>query len=246
MQHSVIADRCEKQLDSCVHYPTRPSAVTVIDCAVGSATELLAPSTLDRLEQAVARIEDDSVCNVVVFRDLGIVRYSVPDMRPDISLYRKWEQLFDRIRNLPAVNVATVDGVCAGLHFELALVVDVCLSSDESSFTTPEIAHGHLPGMSIFRLAKQIGLGPARRLMLQGNAWSARIALDHGLIDDICTAADIDQRIARISGRFTRNNIVAVQLCRRLLEESFSTSYEDSLGHFLAAQHRCFSTPSRK
>jgi hypothetical protein len=29
-----------------------------------------------------------------------------------------------------------------------------------------------------------------------------------------------------------------VELSRRLLNESFGTSFEDAIGHFLAAQHR--------
>ena len=36
-------------------------------------------------------------------------------------------------------------------------------------------------------------------------------------------------------------NPVAIQLARRLLNESFHDSFEDAIGHFLAAQQRAIS-----
>ena len=41
------------------------------------------------------------------------------------------------------------------------------------------------------------------------------------------------------------NHPVAVHLTRRLLNECFATSYEDAIGHFLAAQHRAMQLPYR-
>jgi enoyl-CoA hydratase/carnithine racemase len=49
---------------------------------------------------------------------------------------------------------------------------------------------------------------------------------------------DLDAAQAQMIAALGPNHSVAIELTRRLLNESYSTSYENALGHFLAAQHR--------
>ncbi|MFH1464889.1 MAG: hypothetical protein ABIO70_10945 [Pseudomonadota bacterium] len=49
---------------------------------------------------------------------------------------------------------------------------------------------------------------------------------------------DLESALAETIAAFGPVHNVAVQLCRRLLNESFATEFEDAIGHFLAAQHR--------
>ncbi|MBB3660988.1 enoyl-CoA hydratase/carnithine racemase [Rhizobium sp. BK650] len=208
---------------------------------VGTTADLMTPQGLLRFSQLLDTLEQDSDCHLLLFEGLGHGRDVGPVVKLDVDIYRKWEQLFDRVRQLPVATIALVDGRCTGLHLELALVVDASIAVEGSTFEIPEIRMGYLPGMSIFRLAKQVGLGAARRLLLKGETWSATSAVNNGLIDEMCEPSQAQQRIVGISQQLTAENITAVRMGRRLLEESFSTSYEDGLGHFFAAQHRCFS-----
>ena len=97
---------------------------------------------------------------------------------------------------------------------------------------------GFLPGMATFRLAKYIGLGRAKRLMLTAEEFGAQSAYDMGIIDRIDTP---ENALAWADEALGPKHSVAVELARRLLNESFGDSWEDAVGHFLAAQHRSIS-----
>lgn len=212
--------------------------VVLVDCQAADSEALQGTAMLDRLEATLEQLESDANCTLLVFQGLGLPAHGAG--APDIRLYRRREALLKRYRELAPLAVALIDGACSGLHLEIMLGADVCIASDGSSFAVPEPAQGRLPGMSIFRLASQIGLRHARQLVLLNGVLSARDALAQGLLDTVCPASEFAQHVAGLAGRLSPQGLVATQLSRRLLEESFSVSYEDSLGHFLAAQHRCY------
>lgn len=214
-----------------------------IDCAAATHAELHGAAFLARLEAAVSAIEEAPAGGLVLLSDLGIYT-SLPHERPDIRLYNKREQLLSRISKLPCRIVATVDGPCSGLHLELALLADTCLATRDSSFGVPELALGYLPGATTLRAGQLIGLKAARRLLFSGTACTARSALQAGLVEQVCAVNEFEERIGELSRQACANSALAVQLSRRLLQEAFHTSREDALGHFIAAQHRCFSQPA--
>ena len=93
--------------------------------------------------------------------------------------------------------------------------------------------------MATFRLAKYVGLGRAKRLVMQCPVISADEAVSLGMIDEV--VGDLDAATARTIAAFGPAHTVAIQLSRRLLNESFESSFENAIGHFLAAQHRAIS-----
>jgi enoyl-CoA hydratase/carnithine racemase len=96
--------------------------------------------------------------------------------------------------------------------------------------------------MGTFRLAKYIGLGRARRLALTGRRVDAAEAERIGVVDHVVADGALDAGIATAIAEFGEVNPVAVDLMRRLFDESFENAYEDFIGFFLAAQHRAIQT----
>ncbi len=188
-------------------------------------------------------LEDENPCTVVVLRgaegrfNLGINFSEFRDNGPmDIHGFNKWEKLCTRIERLPKVSIALLEGDVLGGGFQLALVTDLRIAAPSAVFQLPEVKQGFLPGMAVFRLAKYIGLGRAKRLILQSERLSAAQALELGLVDQV--GADLDELLVSGIAQFQPIHPVTVQLARRLLNESFHDSFEDAIGHFLAAQHR--------
>lgn len=220
---------------------TRSGTIVALDCGAASASALHGADFLEQLDQALRRIEEGDAPDIVMLGGLGLAQYDASPVRPDMRLYNKREQLLARIRKLPGIVVAAVDGLCTGLQLELALAADFCLATPDSSFAVPELMQGYLPGAGTVRMAQLIGLKPARRLMFSASPCGARAALELGLIDEICASGEMASRVEAVFGHLPAQSRLALGLCRRLLDESFSTSHEDALGHFMAAQHRCFS-----
>lgn len=192
------------------------------------------------LERVCDHLEDVSTAKVVVFRghSEGI---DFDDFDPrealDIHGFNKWEKLVGRIEKLPKITVGLIDGPCVGGGFQLFLVLDQRIAMHKAGFSLPEVRQGFLPGMSVFRLAKYVGLGHAKRIIMTGHGLNVTEALQLGVIDVVDD--NLDHALSVTLGHFGTMHTVAFTLARRLLNESYGTDYEDALGNFLAAQHRC-------
>ncbi len=191
-------------------------------------------------------LEDDSDARVVVFRgadgafsegmDFGDFH---PDKPLDIHGFNKWEKLCTRLERLPKATVALVDGAARGGGFQIALVCDLRVATSRAIFQLPEVHLGFLPGMGTFRFAKYVGLGHAKRICMTCEEVPAARAVELGFIDRLDD--DLEAGLAWALEALGPNHSVAIELTRRLLNESFATSYENAIGHFLAAQHRAIS-----
>ena len=156
----------------------------------------------------------------------------------DIHGFNKWEKICRRLERLPKTTVALVDGPAIGGGFQLLLTCDLRLATERASFQMPEVHMGFLPGMATFRLSKYVGLGRAKRMMLTAEVVDAQSAYELGIIDRIDTK---EAALAWADEALGPKHSVAVELARRLLNESYGDSWEDAVGHFLAAQHRAIS-----
>jgi enoyl-CoA hydratase/carnithine racemase len=212
------------------------------------ATVTLAKSRINmemvrELTEICNHLEDDSTAKVVVLRgQVGCFSLGIdfaefrPDQPMDIHGFNKWEKICARIERLPKAIIAIIDGDCHGGGAQLMLVADAVIATPRCDIQFNEVHLGFLPGMATFRLAKSIGLGHAKRLIMQCPKIGADEALSLGLVSMVST--DIDEALSKTIQAFGPIHNVAVTLARRLLNESFSTDFENAIGNFLAAQHR--------
>ncbi|MFT4975835.1 MAG: enoyl-CoA hydratase/carnithine racemase [Myxococcota bacterium] len=188
-------------------------------------------------------LEDDSVARVVVFRGTDS-RFSEgidfeefrPEQALDIHGFNKWEKVCVRVERLPKITVAAMEGAVTGGGFQLALVCDARIASPDTCLQLNEVRLGFLPGMATFRLAKYVGLGRAKRIIMQCPVLTADYAYDIGLLDEV--SEDLAGALAETIARFQPIHPVVIQLARRLLNEGFAVDFEEAIGNFLAAQHR--------
>jgi enoyl-CoA hydratase len=190
-------------------------------------------------EKLANYLEDNPLFTIIFFR--GFVNQTVIDLSfsSNIDHYRRWEKVFTQINRLPMITITVINGVCLGFFLQLALVCDFRLGVSESVFIAPEIKKGYLPGMLAFHLAKFVGMGVARQILFTGQPFKAKQALRSGLLDILCASNKVGETISNLVNQLIPVNRVAVQLSRRLLNESFASIYEEAIGQFLAAQHRC-------
>lgn len=197
------------------------------------------------LERALDRIEDTSQAPVLVLR-VRSEGMAFGDFDPegaiDIHGFNKWEKLVTRLERARKLTIAVADGPCHGPGLQLLLACDLRVATPDARFSLPEVQQGYLPGMATWRLARYVGLGRAKRMVLSGEVVSADEALALGLLDGVSGSVDT----AEDAGRALLGNAhpVAGTLARRLLVESFDAQAEDALGHFLAAQARAIAQPA--
>lgn len=201
------------------------------------------------LEDVCQYLEDDSPSSVVVFRGAGGTFTQGVDLSefsamkpPDIHGFAKWERAIVAVERLKKVTIAVIEGECRGAGVQLALACDFRLASEHASLVLDEVKRGFLPGMATFRLAKYVGMGQARYLMLSCQPLGAAEAARVGLVTRVCPGDRLEAEMQRAVMEFLPVNGTTVALARRLLNESFSQDHEDFLGGFLAAQNRAITT----
>ncbi|MDT9002105.1 enoyl-CoA-hydratase DpgB [Paucibacter sp. APW11] len=154
----------------------------------------------------------------------------------EVQLVSQWERTLRRLERLPAPLIAAFEGDCVGLLFDVLLIADYRIAAPNTRFELPKVHSAVWPGMTLYRLTSQLGIGAARRLVLFGQVLSAEQALSTGLLDEL----DAEPR-SRAEAFCQQTAVPAwrdVAVRRRLMLEVASTPYEEALGAHLAASDR--------
>ena len=204
---------------------------------------------VNELSHLIDAIDDAKDVSVLVLRGstdvftcgIDLHEFAAHEKRNIYGL-QKWEQVCRELERLKKFTVAAVQGECTGGGFQLALSCDARLAERRAVFCFDEVKLGFLPGMATFRLAKYIGLGRAKSIILTGRKVRAEEALSWGILDRVCDQVSFEEALADAVRDLLPFHPVALEMARRLLDESYATSYETFLGHFLAAQYRAINS----
>ena len=143
---------------------------------------------LRELDQALESVSTASAVDVIVLRGGGQRAFSAGVDIKDHTREKVPEMLdivhgvVRKLFALPQVTIALVQGVCLGGGCELASACDFILATEDSSFATPEIHVGCYPPVALARFSALVGYHRAAEMILTGRSFSAREALDIGLI----------------------------------------------------------------
>jgi len=208
---------------------------------------LITMKTISELTHVLHYLEDESECKFVLFkgsRDCFGRGLDIDHFYPskiDYEGFRKWEEMLKAIEELEKITMAVVEGECFGAAIDLVLTCDVRLASEQATFSHDEVKRGILPGQTIFQLGKFCGIGKMMELIQTGGKYTAREAVEMGIINAVFPPPKMDDTIAATLEKYAPVNMNILMLSRRLAKESFHIGYEDFIGGYLAAQHRVIS-----
>ena len=115
--------------------------------------------------------------------------------------------------------IAALHGYCFGVGLELALACDFRLAADDVQLAFPEVTIGMIPGSGgTQRLARLIGLGRAKDVIMRGRRIDAEEALALGLVTEVVPADDLDAAVLRLVDELTRHSPLALAMAKRVLD----------------------------
>jgi isomerase DpgB len=155
----------------------------------------------------------------------------------DVHLVNQWEQALRRLERLNAATIAAVSGVCNGVALEILLATDYRLAATQFRIILSGSRGEVWPGMAIYRLAHQVGVGRSRKLVLFGGELSATQAVEWGLVDEIMEQ-NVASSVSRCAETLRRRMDPDIAIRRRLLLDAPALSFENALGMHLAACDR--------
>jgi 2-oxoglutaroyl-CoA hydrolase len=118
--------------------------------------------------------------------------------------------------------VAALHGYCFGVGLELALACDFRIAADDLQLAFPEVTIGMIPGSGgTQRLARLVGLGRAKDIVLRGRRVPAEEALALGLVTEVVPVADLDAAVGRVLDDLARLSPLALAMAKRVLNQAY-------------------------
>lgn len=134
-------------------------------------------------------------------------------MKAQRSLFVK---MFQSTTFFPKPLVAFVNGLALGGGFELALCCDYIIASENAVFGLTEVSLGIIPaGGGTQNLARLVGKNRAKQLIYTAKRLSAVECKDLGIVDSVCSLAELVQVMKTNIQEITKNAPLALQQAKK-------------------------------
>jgi len=161
-------------------------------------------ATLRELVATLARINADTSVRGVLLAAVGdrffcaggdVKEFSVITQERGLERVRLGSRLKSGLAQLECPYVCAVNGVAVGSGMEMAALADFCVASSTARFGMPEINHGLLPmAKGIQQLVRVMGEKAAKEVLFGGEIFSAKKALEYGLVDEVVEPEHLQER----------------------------------------------------
>lgn len=125
-----------------------------------------------------------------------------------------------KLRNLPLLTIASVNGAAIGGGCGLATVCDFAVTHADAKLGFPEVDMGVCPAVVAPWLVRKVGAGRARAILLRGGLMNGRDALAAGLVSECVDAVDgLDIAVRGLAERLASGGPNALRVTKQLLNE---------------------------
>jgi enoyl-CoA hydratase/carnithine racemase len=147
-----------------------------------------------------------------------------------IAYYRGTGRVYEQVAALPQPTLSAIAGFCLGGGLELALATDFRVADESAVFGFPEVGLGILPSSGgTQRLARLLGPGRAKELILLRDRLDAGEALAVGLVTEVVAAGTVLDRALELGHRLARLPPLAVSLAKQAIDAAPEGSHEAAL-----------------
>jgi 2-oxoglutaroyl-CoA hydrolase len=121
----------------------------------------------------------------------------------------------------PKPVIAKLRGYAFGVGLELALACDFRIASADVELALPEVKIGMIPGSGgTQRLARMVGLGRAKDMVMRGRRMDAEEALAIGLVTQVVAPAELDSAVTSLVDELRALSPLALGLAKRVLNHA--------------------------
>jgi 2-oxoglutaroyl-CoA hydrolase len=122
----------------------------------------------------------------------------------------------------PKPVIAKLRGYCLGVGLELALACDFRVAADDVQLGLPEVGLGMIPGSGgTQRLARLVGLGRAKDVVMRRRRIIAEDALAWGLVSEVVPAQELDAAVDSVISDLDELSPLALRTAKRVLNHVY-------------------------
>ena len=166
------------------------AAIATLTVNRPTALNALNREVLEEMARVIREVRHDSSVRVLIVTGAGdkafvagadIAAMAKMSAVDGLDFSRLGHRVMESFEDLPIPVIAAVNGFALGGGLELALACDLIVASEKARFGQPEINLGLIPGFGgTQRLPHRIGHNKARELIMTGDMFDAKTALELG------------------------------------------------------------------
>jgi 2-(1,2-epoxy-1,2-dihydrophenyl)acetyl-CoA isomerase len=200
------------------------------------AMNALSPTMGADIESAIQDFAQDDEVRAVVITGAGRAFSAGGDLKTMQKKMTAKEALvrIDRITgfvkamlDLPKPIIAAVNGHAVGAGCNIALASDIVIASEKAIFGELFARVGLMPDCGgIFLLPRQVGLTKAKELVFTAKTITAQEAERIGLINRVVPAEALEEESRKLAEELAGMPTLAIGTAKRLLNQSFESSFQ--------------------
>jgi enoyl-CoA hydratase len=158
------------------------------------------------------------------------------------DFFAGWEE-FAALRT---PKVAAVAGYALGGGCELAMMCDIVIAAEGTTFGQPEIRLGVIPGIGgTQRLTRLVGRAKAMDLILTGRTMDAAEAERSGLVSRVVPADQLRAEAAAVAASIAAHSRPAVRAAREAVDRALEVGLAEGIRFERRNFHALFATPEQ-
>jgi enoyl-CoA hydratase/carnithine racemase len=143
---------------------------------------------------------------------------------------RRFGEAFEALSAFRGVSIAAINGYAMGGGLECALACDLRIAEEQAQLALPEASVGLLPcAGGTQNLARLVGEGWAKRMILLGERVDAATALRIGLVEEVVPKGQSRARAIAWAAQAGKQSPTSVAACKRLVQATRTQSHATAL-----------------
>jgi len=146
----------------------------------------------------------------------------------------RFVDLFKLIGELGKPTICVARGHVLAGALGIALACELIVASEGATFGTPEINIGAFPFMIMAIIYRNVGRKKANELLLLGERWDARQALDAGIVNRVVPDPELDATVDEWAGKLAGKSPVIMRLGKEAMRRQLDMPLDDALDYLRA------------
>ncbi|WP_027355766.1 enoyl-CoA hydratase-related protein [Desulfofundulus thermocisternus] len=193
--------------------------------------------TWQEINSLIDQVEKDEEIQVLIFTGAGdkafVAGADVASLKERTMLetfVNENQAILNRLANMEKVTIAAINGYALGGGCELALACDLRVAAENARLGQPELNLGILPGAGgTQRLARLVGIGKAKELILTGEIIDAAEAYRIGLVNKVVPAGEAVRAAKEMAKKIMAKGPLAVRFAKAVINWGSNVSLESGL-----------------
>jgi len=161
----------------------------------------------------------------------------------DLAYFDMWDSALRVIETMDKLVLCLIHGYALGGGLQLALASDIRVCTRSAKLGLPAIMEGLIPGLGTWRLARYVGLGRAKALIIRGNMIDGVEAERIGLVDHLVGDGDPKAAFEGWIGEYAKSNSAGCRHSKEMLLDCFDLGYDAFYEKYLDRQRRSVEAP---